>query len=181
MNLKKYPYFLSNGYVVLLISVIGLFAVFGSEDSSNYPRWVIEFSILMSETFPPIAGYSSRSDFPLVTRVYMSAAFLLLPIHFIFTYRELVDSVDQKWYRHLWILNSWLEFFKRLVLTLVMMLIVLVTLILNPGYDFNLIPINSSRLMLGLLGWVFAGGISGVLAAWIVCALAAMHRYLKGL
>ena len=36
---------------------------------------------------------------------------------------------------------------------------------INPGYDFNLMPINQSRIALALFGPLFAGGISAVCLA----------------
>jgi hypothetical protein len=36
---------------------------------------------------------------------------------------------------------------------------------INPGYDFNLTPINTSRIALALFGPLFAGGLSAICLA----------------
>jgi hypothetical protein len=111
--------------------------------------------------------------------MYMAFTFLLMPLHAWYAYQELSTPNSEPWFKNLWSLDSSWAFVKRACLVLVVSATVLFCLFLNPGYDFNLMPLNSSRLALGLGGWVVAGGVQGTCLAWAYCNLIVLTRFLR--
>lgn len=66
-----------------------------------------------------------------------------------------------------------------MLLVILMGVLVYFSLFINTGYDFNLLPLHSSRKALGLGGWLVAGGAQGQLLAWIFCNLLVFRKYFK--
>lgn len=176
----KLPYFFNKPAVTLPLLVAFAFAVQAPGSWSSLPYWPTSAIAFISEIFPPISGYANRSAFPEVTKMYMAFTFMLMPLHAWYSYKELTTSYDKPWFKNLWKLESNWAFVKRVFFVLVMCGLVFFSLFVNPGYDFNLMPLNSSRTALGLGGWIVAGGIQGSCIAWIYCNFIVIARFIKG-
>lgn len=176
MNL---PYFLVKPAVVLPLCGAFFFALHAPQGWATSAYWPAPALAFISALFPPISGYARNSSFPAVTQMYMAFAFLLMPLHAWYAYKELSTPNSAPWFKNLWSLDSTWAFVKRACLVLVVSATVGFCLFINPGYDFNLMPLNSSRLALGLGGWVVAGGIQGSCLAWVFCNLIVLTRFLK--
>ena len=175
----KLPYFIVERPVALLLSIGLFFALWASLDIGSSAYWPTSTLAFISAVFPPISGYTQKSVFPDVTQAYMAVSFMLMPLHVWYGYKELSTPSKAPWFKNLWALDSYWAFIQRATLVLLVFVVVLFTLFLNPGYDFNLMPLNTSRLALGLGGWIVAGGIQGVGLAWIYCNLVVFYRFLR--
>ena len=108
-----------------------------------------------------VANYPSRSAFPQVTGFYFS---IVVPITLCFFWvtikiPRLVNEDRIKANRaRLGFLYDVFAWFVALLL----IFLAYFGLAVNPGYDFNLMPINRSRIALALFGPLFAGGLSGM-------------------
>jgi hypothetical protein len=175
----KRPYFLVKPAIVLPLGGAFFLALHAQQEWATSAYWPTSALAFISALFPPISGYAGKSLFPGVTQMYMAFTFLLMPLHAWYTYQELSTLNSEPWFKNLWSLDSTWAFVKRVGLVLVMSAIVLFCLFVNPGYDFNLMPLNSSRLALGLGGWIVAGGLQGAGLAWIYCNLIVFARFLR--
>lgn len=176
----KLPYFLVQPAITLPLLVSGLFALHAPQEWVSSTYWPTKALNFIAYIFPPISNYAERSNFPAITQAYMAFTFLLFPLHTWFTYKELSTSSKEPWFNNLWEIDSSWAFIKRMVLAMLVGLIVYFSLFVNPGYDFNLMPLNSSRAALGFGGWIVAGGIQGGGMAWLVCNCFVFIRYLNG-
>lgn len=173
---RQIPYFLSNQAILGSLLALGAIAIFFPSDANI--NSVDLFVNIMGNIFPPILSYKQRSLFPDATALYFSLSFLLIPAHFALTLRTLNESSDD-WAIRLRKIDTQGQLIYRFVMAVVVAMIAIFCLFLNPGYDFNLLPINSNRYALALVGFLFAGGISAQLIAWVYVSLLSIRRYLK--
>ena len=171
--------YLKNPVIALPLAALAAFALYAPEEWVSSATWLsVPFNV-MSSIFQPITAYTRNSAFPSITQAYMTFSFALVPLHFWFAYKGLRMPTKEVWHANLWTIKSYGEFAKRVSLVLLMCCAVFVTLFLKTGYDFNLLPINSSRLALALVGWAFAGAIQAWILAWIYCNLLVFSQFLR--
>jgi hypothetical protein len=173
----KLPYFLRFPFALF---VAGLTLIAFAPGVAEWAETNAVVSGLMSalETvFFPIRGYTLRSNFPQVTRLYFSLFFLLSPVHFLMTLRELENS-QESWALRLRNIQSLLQVGHRLLQIVLALSISMFGYFVNPGYDFNLLPINSSMGALALVGFLFAGGIASQALAYAGCNAKYVFHYL---
>lgn len=115
--------------------------------------------------FPIVGNYASRSQFPEVTELYFAVMSIVAPLwayrawqnpRFMFNQQEFEKRVVRNGLP--FIIFAWF------VVALFFPLLALFGLFVNPGYDFNVMPINRSRLALGFFGPVFS------VSAWLMLA-----------
>lgn len=119
-----------------------------------------KFTAGMKYLVPVIGKSVAQSSFPQVTELYLSLSWaigLLWPVREITRYSLAIDP-DIK--RSLVILNS-LTTWQRIRNILISVLILIVYCFFYDGGDFRAVPFNSSRITLGLAGWVIPGGGGG--------------------
>lgn len=179
INKNEAPYFLTKPAILLPLFGAFFFALQAPQSWATSEYWPTSALAFISAVFPPISGYTKNSAFPEVTQMYMAFTFLLMPLHAWYTYQELSTPNSEPWFKNLWSLASTWAFITRVCLVLVVVATTSFCLFINPGYDFNLMPLNSSRLALGMGGWIVAGGIQGACLAWVYCNLILFTRFLK--
>ena len=137
--------------------VIGLFISQLDVDSLS-PRWrsLSSFSRAMGSAIPVIDNYASRSSFPETTRLYFSFM-MIVGIVWFFRFVSMPETVipnrDEVIRR--WKSKKWQPYLAAAVIPLLACVAVAV-MVLNPGYDYALMPINSNRLALGVFGPLFS-------------------------
>ena len=176
----KLPYFLVKPAVVLPLLAAGAFAVHAPIEWTASPYWPTAVLNIFSYIFPPISGYAGSSKFPEITRMYMSLTFLLMPLQGWYTYLELSTSTNESWFKNLWNIESNWALVKRAALVAAVGAVTYFALLVNPGYDFNLMPLNTSRNALAVGGWIVAGGIQAAGMAWMFCNFLVFIRFFKG-
>ena len=133
----------------LMGALVAWFAPLDVLDQSAALR---SFTELMGQIFPPVVGYKKSSKFPQVSALYFSLMFLLGPIWFwkhLSISRHTVRQPSGK----IWSLPRPLRV--PLVILLGGALFIglpAFQLFLNPGYDFHVMSISSSRPSLGIWG-----------------------------
>lgn len=132
----------------------------------------------MKALFPPIGHYAEKSSFPQVSAVYFSVMWLFAPLHFLYLKRQLEAQEDLLRTD----VRGWLGRIGQFAIGVVLLpLLGLFALFVNPGFDFNLLPVNSSRLALGVAGFIFAGaGGFALLAFGFVVGRRIFSRGRKG-
>lgn len=169
---RKGSYLLHEPIVRYWLVVMFLIGVYAPADVLDKSEILSRFTALMAVLFPPIMNYSTRSEFSQVTLLYMSLSWFFSPLHGYFFYKEYkTDAAD--WVKRFKDPASWpMKEKLRGWLTLLILppLIYFMTFIAK-GHDFNLLPINSSRMVLGIGGWFIAGGMVMLLTVyWYVQA-----------
>jgi hypothetical protein len=120
----------------------------------------------MAEVFPPMAMYVAVSDFPQVTELYFLLMFLHAPLHAAFAWEDARPWRNVR--AKIW--NSGLAGKGKLLIQ---------ASVLGPGMAFflllfdpgravviTILPIHSSRSVLGLIGWLSAGALACMLASF---------------
>lgn len=176
----KLPYFVTQPVIVIALCGLGLIAWFWPAQTSETSAWVGEFSKALAKVFPPIEAYASKSSFPAATAVYMTLAFLLFPVHFYFAFKELRTNTEESWHKRLWNVQSLGNVVQRLLLLIVGSVGAAFMLFINPGYDFNLLPLNTSRAALAWGGWLVTGAIPAWCISWVICNLMVLINYFSG-
>ena len=114
----------------------------------------------LAAIFPPILNYAQRSQFPEVTLIYFSLMWLLSPLTFYWIGKDSsneADPVIAKWRRDK-IIVGFSSVVRFVLATIVVLPVVIVFCwFWNPGADLTLLPIGTSRLALGLGGYLIAG------------------------
>jgi hypothetical protein len=176
----KLPYFVTQPFVVVALCGLGIIAWYWPAHIQE--SWVRMDSIarLLAKVFPPIEAYVSKSSFPAATSAYMALAFLLMPVHFYFSYMELKGGVEESWHAKLWSIQSVGDVYRRLLLVIVVVALAIFALFLNPGYDFNLLPINTSRTALAWGGWLVSGAAPAWCLSWALCNLIVLSKHFSG-
>jgi hypothetical protein len=173
----KLPYFATKPWIVIALILLGVIA------SMSPDAPVLElfegFVQFQSFLFPPIAAYAQQSEFPRVMGTYMAFSYALIPAHFWYSYRHLRDDTGESWHKNLWVINSWLVLFQRLILIVIGIAAVYIGLFLNPGYDFNLLPINTSTTALALGGWLLGGAGQAWCLAWVYVTLTVVLNFFR--
>jgi hypothetical protein len=96
-------------------------------------EWQLLFTSALGAIFPPILAYASRSQFPATTAIYMTIAFLLLSLHFFYTYKELMSKNEELWFERLWNIRSSKDMVGKLILVFVVAGLVVFSIFLIPG------------------------------------------------
>lgn len=143
-----------------------LIAIFAPADILSAVPSLKAFANLVNNIFPVVGNFASRSKFPQISELYFAFMMCFLPAWYLgsLTAIRILDADhripdDQ----------SSLSLIARLALLAVMVFGAIATFcFINPGYDFNLMPINRSRIALAVFGPVFAAGTSGYLLAALV-------------
>ena len=169
-------FFLRNLTIGIPIVALGIFAL-GAPEDLNFERYCLFYSL--GKIFPVINFYAEKSAFPSVAKIYFSFAILLMPLHFLYAYKKLSTPTNDQWFRNLWFISSRRVLIKQIILVVFMLYLLYFLLYINPGFDFKILPINSSRYALAIGGWIFLGGIQGVLMAWVLCNLMAFNNFLR--
>lgn len=133
------------------------------------------FSVL----FPSIASYSARSDFPQVTAFYMTLSWITSPLHGYYLIKEYRNDLAD-WTVKFKSPDSWpmRERIKGFIFLLIIPLLLYFMAFMAEGHDFNLIPINSSRIALGFCGWLMSGsGIVAIGTFWYLQAKQLKNLY----
>lgn len=171
------PYFVKRPVVALALCGLAAIAWYSPANIRDAFSWQEPFTKLLATIFPPIAAYASKSAFPAATALYMAFAFLLFPLHFFYALSELRTNNKERWFERLWNIQSMRDMLSRFFLIPIVTLLALFGLFLNPGYDFNLLPLNSSRAALALGGWLIAGAIPAWCLSWVYCNLVVLIKH----
>jgi len=130
-------------------------------------RWsaLKAWAAYIEQYVPILANYAGQSAFPQVTAAYFSIVLAMTPAFFwvaLTTPGFLVDSEKLNRRR-----AEWGLFYELMAWMGVPLLLFLAYfgVAINPGYDFNVMPINRSRIALALFGPLFAGGLTAICAA----------------
>ena len=126
---------------------------------SSLKAWVT----YVRQYVPLVSNYAKNSAFPEVTALYFSIVVFVMTPSFLwvslatpgFVVNEEKFSRLQERFGIFHSLASWI-----MALGL-MPLLAYFCLVVNPGYDFNVMPINRSRIALAAFGPLFAGGVAG--------------------
>lgn len=115
---------------------------------------------------PTVANYAARSSYPGVTKLYFSLLLPLSPLVFFATLNA-EGAAERARMKEKFAAapRRWTAVF--ITFSIFMAPAAIFLLVANPGYDFHLAPINSSRWALALFGPLFAGGISFALLAFV--------------
>lgn len=142
-------------YWTLYLIAIGFFiAIFSPENILDQFPALQNMTHPMKSIFPPIAGYSKRSQFPQVSEFYFAYMWLLSPFYFWVSLKLIRNDKGLKNWKPKNLGDKLKNIFTGVLLASSLSFFVL---FINPGYDFNLLPINSSRLALGIAGVAFSG------------------------
>jgi hypothetical protein len=164
-----YPPYLKKPIIVIPIVMLATFALYAPENWISSANWLSTPVDVMGLIFPPIIAYTQKSAFPGITQAYMTFSFALIPLHFWFAFKELKKPTNEAWHANLWRIKSYGDLAKRACLVLLMCCLAFITLFLKTGYDFNLLPVNSSRIALArLAGYLQALVKHGCLQGYIV-------------
>jgi len=175
---SKLPYFMTEPWIMVSLILLGCIASMPAD--APFLNFFAEFVQFQSLLFPPVAAYAQKSDFPKVMGLYMAFSFALTPAHFWYALSHLRKDEEESWHKNLWLIDSWAVFVQRLVLAMIGIAVAWIGLFFNPGYDFNLLPINTSATALALGGWILGGAGSAICLAWVVATLIALFRFLEG-
>jgi hypothetical protein len=153
--MKQFLEFYRNPWIWGTHLMGALVAWFAPLDVLDQSAALRSFTDLMGEIFPPVVGYKKSSKFPQVTALYFSLMFLLGPIWLWKGLTKLQYALIREdapmWKRPRFVRAS----FVIVVWGLVWPGLALFGLFFNPGYDFHVVPINSSRFALGMWGVFF--------------------------
>jgi hypothetical protein len=150
--------------LVIFISscVIGLFLPLDILD--RFPV-LLAFVQDVGIVFPVVGHYAAVSDFPQITALYFSTQLLLGPLAFYWgiTYKR--DAEKEKLAR---LAISRIKKIATLIFgTLLGLWGLYWQYLSNPGYEFRIAPINSSRVALAFTGFISAGSGAFMFAAGI--------------
>lgn len=111
---------------------------------------------------PIVANYAHRSPFPQVTGFYFSIVVIPMALCFFWGQFKIPNAVNEERMKTFRARMGPLYYVFAWSVAIGMIFLAYVVLVMNPGYDFNLMPINRSRLALAVFGPLFAGGIAGI-------------------
>lgn len=150
------------------ITIGALIALTAPLDVMDRLVWLQPLSDWLRSVFLPMNGYIHRSAFPQVTELYFLVMVLHAPVHFYYFHQALRSDHDMDARKMSWQTRSGTGRAWFCAAVLLLALPLPVAFVLNDGIDLTLIPINSSRIALAWLGWLFAGGGAFILAAIVV-------------
>lgn len=153
--------------ISLFLIIVGFFiAQFASESILDKYYYLQSITLKLKSIFPPIAGYAAKSKFPQVSELYFSYMWLISPVCFWASVQLVRNNEGLK----SWKPKTWGEQINVFIVgVLLFSLLGYFTFFINPGYDYNLLPINSSRLALGMFGYIFSGSGGAFLLAGAYC------------
>lgn len=150
------------------IAMGALIALVAPLDVMDRLDWLQALSDWLRSVFLPMNGYIRRSDFPQVTELYFLVMVLHSPVHFYYFHQALRTEHNLDARKTSWQSRSWIGKASFCAAVLLLALPLPVAFFLNNGFDFAIMPINSSRIALAWAGWFFAGGGAFILAAIVI-------------
>ena len=167
---------------LLTAFIYGFFlAIDTSDDVLTRNPWLQNFTAIMKLIVPYIERSVARSEFPQVTELYLSLSWLLSPLYLLYEWGRHYCNLgwgakrtNQK-QREIYKKMTVLLFSRNMFFILMLAICFFGYFVFFGGYDgrdFNVLPINSNRIALGLGGWLLAGG--GVLIVGV-----ALYRSFK--
>ncbi len=150
------------------IATGALIALIAPLDVMDRLGWLQPLSDWLRNVFLPMDGYIRRSDFPQVTEVYFLVMVLHSPAHFYYFHQALRSEHNMDARKMNWQSRSGIGKASFCAAVLLLALPLPVAFVLNNGFDFALMPINSSRIALAWSGWLFAGGGAFILTAIVI-------------
>jgi hypothetical protein len=140
---------------------VGFFFAFNAPDDvlTQYPL-LRGFTSLMMEIFPAISAVANRSEFPEVSTLYLSVSWFFSPLYLLYeSGKYYTFDPEKKRFFEIWSKRPtrWM-WIKHSMIFLIFTIISFFFMLYYNGRDFNIMPFNSHRVALGLLGWLIAGG-----------------------
>lgn len=160
--------FTNSGRLMFITPIVfGFFIALFCPENILDKHWLLQFATSkLKAIFPPIAGYARKSEFPQVSELYFSFMWVLSPYYLfisIFSIRENQGLIN-------WLPKAQFELIKVFFIGVVLMSFLgYFVLFVNPGYDFNMLPISSSRFALSVAGYLFSGIAAAILLAVAYC------------
>lgn len=151
-------YFIHEPVIYVPILLGAVFAWFAPVDVLDQSALLRRFVEWVGSIYRPLGRYASKSSFPQVTAVYFAAMFVHAPLHMFFVGRYYRSTLpDRRGKVTASPARIWLCF---LVLCPVA---IIYFLHWDPGRALAITPVHDSRLALGLVGWLYAGGLGFIL------------------
>jgi hypothetical protein len=172
--------FYKNSLVVwpthLVSIVIALFAPFNVLTELPLLRRVVD---TVAAIFPVIHNFGTRSSFSEVTELYFTCMILIAPFWWWAAARDrYMKASVAAW--HVRLRREKHVLLRSLALAAISLPVAWFGLFINPGYDFKLLPVNSSRLALAVYGPIFAHSPFWVLAIAGVMVQGAIRNMSRG-
>jgi hypothetical protein len=139
-------------------------ALLAPDDAFSKWPWAKVWFDLVAQLVPIVGNYAGRSAFPEAAGVYFSIVILAAPCIFVGALTT-PGLFDEQAFRSVRARRGLLYEVFALLVVLLLLFLAYFGVAINPGYDYNLMPINRSRIALALFGPLFAGGISAVCLA----------------
>ncbi|WP_427501719.1 hypothetical protein ACQE3E_23900 (plasmid) [Methylomonas sp. MED-D] len=162
------PNFKNPGRLMFISPIVfGFFIALLCPENILDKHWLLQsVTSKLKAIFPPIEGYAIKSEFPQVSELYFSLMWALSPYYLfisILSIRRNQGLID-------WLPKTQFEVIKVFFTGVVLMSFLgYFCLFVNPGYDFNFLPINSSRFALSVTGYLFSGIAAAILLAVAYC------------
>jgi len=173
--MKQFIEFYRNPWIWGTHLIGALVAWFAPLDVLDQSAALRSFTDLMGGIFPTVVGYKKSSKFPQVSALYFSLMFLLGPIWLwksLTTLRHTLLRAEAR----IWTLPRFVRAPLVIVFSgLIFVGLALASFFLNPGYDFHVMPINSSRFALGIWGVFFTLCPWMLLAGYVVSVRRALQ------
>ncbi|WP_143026491.1 hypothetical protein [Paraburkholderia fungorum] len=113
-----------------------------------------EFCHSINRLFPVVGNYAARSNFPQVTELYFSTHLLLGPLASVWALTARDLEKERRFREAGFGISQALTFLLAIALAIWGLRFGYFS---NPGYDFRIAPINSSRVALAFFGFFIAG------------------------
>lgn len=125
----------------------------------------IPFAHWLQDIFPPIQFYSEKSDFYLMSLYYFSMNALFFPYYFllgfIFSHEHYIVQFDTEYIsEHITKIKNWL---KSIPGWIVLFAAAYFALFINPGMQFEILPVNQKESALVFAGWLLSVSQGGLL------------------
>jgi hypothetical protein len=142
-----------------------LLALLVPEDAFSKWSWAKAWFDLVAQFVPIVGNYARRSAFPEAAGLYFAIVVVLMAPCILMAAITTRGLFDEQAIRSVRVRRGLLYEVPAWLMALLFLFLAYFCVAINPGYDFNLMPINRSRIALALFGPLFAGGISAVCLA----------------
>jgi len=155
--------FARNPTVAIPYALSVAFALFVPDDVLDRWSFLKTWVTYVEQYVPIVSNYAVRSVFPQVTALYFSIVVVVITPSVVWGALATPGFVvDEGKFAGL---QQRFGIFHSLICWVIalglMPLLAYFCLIVNPGYDFNIMPINQYRIALAVFGPLFAGGAAG--------------------
>ena len=162
--------FLFSWQMSIIIGLGVLITLFAPDNVLTRYRAIAVFVEWMGGWISPIAAYRRASKFPEIAGLYFSVMFIVTPLIMIHLFsridlilRDAASAFDRK---------PLLSYFSAMILIFIAGAMPFMLYVWADGAEIiPSIPINSSKLALGIFGWLAAGGIAWILIPYGVGVL----------